>query len=437
MNEASFSNREIAGLVVLGLLVMCVALVLRRRDGEARAAGRGLISSFLHWKILVPVLGFVFWVLAMLLLAARLGIWNASLWKATLLWLLLSGFGLFGKFPDAIDQPKFVRRTIAHTLGVFLVIEFAANFASFALWIEIPVQMLAFVFGIVAVAAREPEHARIAKLANGYLALLGAYALSWGVWRLTSEWSDIDRWALAREFSVPIWMTPVALVYVYALGIFAAYESLFVRMRAEAKEQPLIKQRLAVCIRTRGRLSYLRALDCFGPASWIARTDGFKGAWNELGDIRRRDRERVAAEKAAQLRLVENAGIVGVDSSGKQLDQREHPETMAALRDLASCQMGHHRNRGNRYSESLASVAENMSDKHGLPAQNGIRMYVDAKGERWYAERQTITGHWFAIGASAPPSDQWLHDGPVPPSDYPNETEWDQWAPDQHAINWD
>ena len=175
MNEASFSNREIAGLVVLGLLVMCVALVLRRRDGEARVAGRGLISSFLHWKILVPVLGFVFWVLAMLLLAARLGIWNASLWKATLLWLLLSGFGLFGKFPDAIDQPKFARRTIAQILGVFLVIEFVANFASFALWIEIPVQMLAFVFGIVAVAAREPEHARIAKLANGYLALLGAY----------------------------------------------------------------------------------------------------------------------------------------------------------------------------------------------------------------------------------------------------------------------
>ena len=232
-------------------------------------------------------------------------------------------------------------------------------------------------------------------------------------------------------------MTPFALVYVYALGIIAAYESLFVRMGAEAKGQPLIKQRLAVCIRTSGRPSYLRTLNGLGPASWIARADGFKGAWNELGDIRRRDRERVAAEKASQLRLAENARVLRVDSSGKQLDQREHRETMAALRNLASCQTGHHRNRGNRYSDSLAPIVENMSDKHGLPTLNGIQMYVDANGERWYAERQTIAGHWFAIGASDPPSDQWLYDGPVPPSDYPNETEWDQWAPDQHAINWD
>lgn len=437
MDEASLSNREIAGIVVLGLLVVCVALVLRKRDGEARAAGRELVSSFLHWKILVPVLGFVFWILGMLLLAARLGIWNASLWKATLLWMLLSGFGLFGKFPDAIDEPKFARRTIARTLGVFLVIEFVANFASFALWIEIPVQGLALVFGVVAVAAREPEYAGVARLANGYLALLGAYALLWGVWRLASEWADIDHWALAQEFLLPIWMTPIAFVFVYALGILAAYESLFVRMRAETKEQPLLKQRLAVCLRTAGRPSRLRVLNGLGPASWIAQADGFKDAWNEIGDIRRRDRERAAAAKASQRRLVENAGVAGVDSSGKQLDQREHAETMADLRDLAICQMGHHRNRGHRYSANLAPVVENMSGKHGLPDLNRIEMYVDAQGESWYAERQTVTGHWFAIGASAPPPDQWLYDGPERPSGYPNEANWDQWVPDQHAANWD
>ena len=99
--------------------------------------------------------------------------------------------------------------------------------------------------------------------------------------------------------------------------------------------------------------------------------------------------------------------------------------------------MGHYRNSGGYQKESLAPVVENLSEKYSLPNSNGIRMHVSSDGQRWYAERKTITGQWFAIGAAGPPSDQWLYDGPEPPSGYPDDSEWDQWIGDNHAVNWD
>ncbi len=156
-----------------------------------------------------------------------------------------------------------------------------------------------------------------------------------------------------------------------------------------------------------------------GGAWRIGRTDGFRASWREIDDLIVEDRERTAANAAAQRRLVQNTGLVGVDETGKQLDQREHLETMEALRWLATCQMGHYRSRGERYHADLMPVVESLSERYGLPTPNGIHLHVSRDGQSWYGERQTITGHWFAIGAAGPPSDQWLYDRPTRSSGYP------------------
>ena len=67
----------------------------------------------------------------------------------------------------------------------------------------------------------------------------------------------------------------------------------------------------------------------------------------------------------------------------------------------------------------------------GYPNRTASQSMSTPDAPRWYAERQTITGHWFAIGAAGPPTDQWLYDGPTKPSCFPNDAEWDQWVPDE------
>ena len=313
------------------------------------------------------------------------------------------------------------------------VVEYVANLASFPLWVEIPTQALAVLFSLLTVVGDDPKHAPVRKLANGYLSMFGLSVVAWTIWRLVSERQDIDFEGLVWEFMLPIWLTPPTLTYMYLVAVWAAYDTAFRQMRFSAEGRNLFRQKLAVVLRAAGRRSVLRLLRS---GSWyLGRTSGFRDAWTAVGMMMLQERKRVAAEKAFHRQIVDNAGRVGADTSGRQLDQREHRETKKALRTLANWQFGHYRKNGGRYQTDLA--VEALAEREGLPIPSGIRIHVNRSGQRWYAERRTITGHWFAMGAAGPPTDQWMYDGPQPPTDYPNETEWDHWMGGTNAPNWD
>ncbi len=431
MDEGVLTNREVATVVVFGLGLGWFALRARGSDGSSPL--RGLFSAMRQWQVLVPLVLYVVWMGTVLIWATEIGLWSSDLWKPTVLWLLLTGFGLLFKFPEAITEPGFFRRVLLRTVGIVAVVEYVANLASFPLWVEIPTQALAVLFSLLAVVGDDPKHAPARKLANGYLSMYGLSVVVWTVWRLVSERSSIDFEELVGEFFLPIWLTPPTLAYVYLVAVWAAYDSAFRQMGFTAEGQNQFKQKIAVVLRAAGRRSVLRLLRS---GSWhLGQTSGFRDAWIAVGTMMHQERKRVAAENAFHQRLIDNVGRVEVDASGRQLDQREHRETKEALRTLANWQFGYYRKNGNRYQTDLA--VEHLAEREGLPTPSGIRIHVDRSGQRWYAERITTTGHWFAIGATGPPTDQWMYDGPQPPTDYPNETEWDHWMGGNNAPNWD
>ena len=94
-----------------------------------------------------------------------------------------------------------------------------------------------------------------------------------------------------------------------------------------------------------------------------------------------------------------------------------------------------YRKNGDRYQADLQ--VEHLAEREGLPTPSGIRIHVDRSGHAGTPNAETITGHWFAIGAAGPPTDQWMYDGSQPPTDYPNENEWDHWMGETNAPNWD
>lgn len=439
MGDSLLTNRETASLVALAAFVMfaVVAVVRGGSGGQILQSGRSALATLLNSKIPLLFAGYLGGIGAAVALARDSWLWDPALWKATALWCAISGLSLFGKAFSAIKEKGVFVGALKRIIKAVVVFEFIANLASFPLWIEIPALLIASLCSLLAAfGSRDAEYACVVKIANFYLGTFGVAAITWASWRFARDWSEIDLVPLAREFLLPLWLTPVALLLIYPLSWFAAYEGVRARMRFAAKGRPIRTQRLAVLIRCAGRLGALRDLQ--GTASWrIGQAEGFRAAWREIGDIRRQLREEQEAQLTAERRLVLNAGVVGTDASGKQLDQREHAETMQALRWLATCQMGHYRNRGNRYYAGLEIIIDDLSEKYGLPSPNGIDMRISSDGQSWYACRQTITGHWFAIGAAGPPSDQWLYDGPVAPSSFPHESEWEQWAPGDNAPNWD
>jgi hypothetical protein len=393
MEDAVLTNRELAGLVVLAGLVAFV-LVRPGPAGLLRSLG-GVLAAVATPKIFVPLVLYAGWIAGAAVGASQVGLWNPSLVKVTILWLLFSGLVLIFHLSDAINKPGFFRQVLLRTLGAAVVVEYLATLKSFPLWVEIPAQALVFVFaGITVVAKGDNKHDSVVKVATGYLTIFGLSALIWTTTYLISSWASLDRTELLREFLLPFWMTPVALLFMYGFAVFAAYETTFKMMRVRHRDRSLGRQRLAIVVRANLRLGILRLTS--GPqASRIARTKTFREAWIEIGRMRAEKRERLAEEAAARRRLVDNAGVPGTDEEGRQLDQREFTETCQALRWLSTCHMGHYRNGKQRYRKDLLPIVAPRFEQYGLPKDHGIRMQVSHDGQRWYATRQTVTGWWF------------------------------------------
>ena len=432
MLEPILSNRLLASLILLTALV--VVLLVGRGRMEIVDSACALIKSLAQPRLLVPSLIYTGILLAALIPASHLGVWQPSLWPATVLWLIISGLGLLFRLDEAIRDPHFFRRAMLRALGAVAFVEFIVNLESFALYIEIPLQILAMLSVAIVAMAKGSSSQPASTLASTYLVLLAVVAAAWGIRHLASSWSLLDHGLLLREFLLPIWLTPVALSLVYLLSVWAAYEMAFIRM-SFVNEGPLFGQKLALVLRSGARLRSLQHLRGDG-AQQLGRTTGFREAWHEVGQIQRDRIQEIEAEAAAQRRLVENAGLRGVDETGQQLDQREHFETRESLHWLAVCQMGHYRN-GQFYRDDLLPIVEPSFTQYGLPESSGVEIRVAADGQSWYAERQTVTGHWFAIGAAGPPSDQWLYDGKEAAPGFPDQGAWDQWGGGQHSKNWD
>ncbi len=432
MLEPVVSNRLLAFLVLLTILLMVLFMGNRRKD-LLRSAG-ALIKSLAQPKLLLPASIYVGVILAALIPASRLGIWQSSLWPATVVWLIISGLGLLFRLDEAMRDHDFFRRTLLRAIGVLALVEFIVNLESFPLHVEIPLQIFGMLSAAIVAMEKGGRFQPASTVAQTYLVLLGSLAVAWGIWHLADNWSQLDHGLLLREFLLPIWLTPITLSFVYLLAIWAAYERAFTRMKF-VNDGPLFGQKLALVLRNGLRLRNLQRLRGDG-AYQVGRTTGLLEAWREARQIQLDRATEIEAEAAADRRLVEKAGLCGVDEDGRQLDQREHSETRESLYWLAVCQMGHYR-RDNAYRDDLLPIVEPSLVQYGLAEPFGVLMRVAADGQAWYAERQTITGHWFAIGAVGPPSDQWLCDGDQAASGFPDEATWDHWGGGPHSRNWD
>ena len=290
MNEGLLTDREIAALVVFGSLMVGLVVLAVRKEQLRRSFG-AVLRALVRPQIALVFLWYFACLSASLIGASRLGVWEWSLWKPTVVWLVLGGIGLLFKHHEAIKQRGFGWQVSLRTIALVEIVSFVADLASFPLWVEIPAQGLGLIAGaLVAWTSNRPEHAPAAKLANGYLVLFGVSALLAGVRRAVADWPDLDHGLLLREFFVPIWLTPVALVGVYGFAIFCVYETAFVQMTRAANGRSLFKQRLAVVLRTAGRVGRLRALRRAG--GWrFARANGFREAWAEVGEVIRQGPE--------------------------------------------------------------------------------------------------------------------------------------------------
>jgi hypothetical protein len=393
---------------------------------EVRESFAGVARPLWHPKIVVPIVAMIAYVLALVRVGWLAGIWNSHLVEGTIVWFMGSAVVLLFNLTKAWEKPRFFRRVVLRTLEITVFLAFFLNIFVFSLPVELVLQPVLFLLvTIPLVAGREARYKPVKEFVEALLALTGLVIASFSVIRVIKEWDQLDGSELFLEFVLPIWLTLGLLPFIYLVALYAAHESAFGRINFMLESRRSRRRaKLALLTVTLGRMRLLNGFGGYwakeaGSAESLA--EGRRVIKKFLASRRQREAE-IEEEKA---RLVRNAGIVGTDANGRQLDEREFKETTQALRWLATCQMGWYQNHGGAYRADMLEIMNQDLTSQGLPEEHGITMHVAEDGQSWWAWRRTITGWCFAIGAAGAPPDQREFDGPEPPGGFPGEdTSW-------------
>ena len=399
-------NRELAGLIWLGAGVLWVISQTNLRENAAK-----LVTAFFRWQILVPILAMLAWVGLELWVGLKLGLWNASLSKGTILWTLGSaGVLLFNRVQT--DSEHFFRRTIGATVGVAVFVEFFANLYSMSLPVEFAVQFVVVALVLmVTVGGQKPEFKSAKIMCELLLTGIALGLLIHAARQIYVNWHQIDGWQLMLEFVLPVWLTVGLLPFLFAFSIFLVYDSVF-RLINHWQSRLVIFSMLHV------RVVAARKFRGYWPRI-LNESRSFSASRRVVTEFLDDLKRTQQAKKDEEERLRRYVGSQELDDEGRRLDRREFKTTIEALERLATCQMGWYR-RGDCYRDDMLKILGNDFTRQGLPKASGITLHVAEDGQSWYAWRRTVTGWYFAIGAAGPPPDRWEYDGPRPPNGFPS-----------------
>lgn len=423
------NDREVAVVIWLGIAV--VFLVGWR---DTRGSVRDVLAAALQPKLVVPVALTAAYASALLFVGARVGLWDPSLVPDTVAWFVSTAVVLLAKVASTPVDSGFFKTAARATLRAAVFVEVFVNLVVLSLPVELLLVPLLVLLGLLAAVARsDGRSTSVANAVDGIIACVGVALLGYVAVRLATGWETFDQAHALLQFLLPVWLTFGALPFVYGVGIWVMYDSAFARLnyRSERVWQR-IRAKCALIRELRGNARDAGALDFY----WAGEITEVPTMAEARAAVRRyvrsrRDTERAAAQEQDDLKR--HAGVSGTTEDGRQVDQREFKETRAALRWIATAEMGWFRNDPPGYRADLVPMLEPFRD---LPEAHGIDLHVDDAGGAWWASRRTITGWCFAIGAAGPPPDQWLYDGPDPPSGFPgSDPVWgERWGIE--AKNW-
>jgi hypothetical protein len=227
LSEPVLNNRELAALLLLIAFLAGVSLV-RPVRASLRKVARALFAPKLLGILVVMLayVGLLIW------LGLRTGVWNWDLASETVTWFVGSAFVLLLNLGDASRQSGFFWRVVLQTLGITFLVDFFMN-DLFVLSLpgELVLQVVVtFVVLLSLVAARDPAHRPVKKLADLLVSLIVLGLTGFILIQIVMQWDQVTTQANLLELLLPAWLTLAFLPFIYVASILVAYGSAFQRI---------------------------------------------------------------------------------------------------------------------------------------------------------------------------------------------------------------
>jgi hypothetical protein len=221
--EIELNNREVAMLVWTGIV-----LVWMLRNGDLRQSLGGLARTALQPVILLPILTFAAYIAGWAWVGTRVDAWTWGLINETVWWFLATGFVLLFGAARVAEEDDFFIRTAKRALTITIFAEFFINLVVMPFWAEfLLVPILTFVVLVQVFVEGKGEYAPVKKLADSLVALIGLGLFAYVVISLIFDPSQLAPLNGLRLLLLPVVLTMLGLPFIYLMGLWVAYDSVF------------------------------------------------------------------------------------------------------------------------------------------------------------------------------------------------------------------
>lgn len=232
-------NREMATAIVAAGFVAVAIL----RDGVGKMAPKfaDLVSSALAPKILLATLALSVYSALLYWLAWFIGLWSAALLLDSILEVAFVGLPTLLIACRATSMKSVLGELVLPEVKFAALVGFYLNLERLSILGEIVMQAMGLFAALVSVLGDRTTYPKIAKGIAGILfAVIGvtmfANATNW----LLASWGDIDWMEELRSLGLSIWYPVGMLPFVWALGLYSAFEQLWIRADCYAGEFSIV-----------------------------------------------------------------------------------------------------------------------------------------------------------------------------------------------------
>lgn len=200
-----FNNREKA--LIIWVLIVLVVLLIKK---DIRPSFLALLKALLARKIVTVLLIMLVYIALVIFAAYSAHLWDISLLKDTILWVLGTAFIMFMNYDQTNKERKYFQKVVLDNVKLV---------------------------ALLAVADTKKEYKLVKNLLQFLLTGFGIFLIIFAFVHVAGDFKDFLTIENAKEFLLTPLLTVLFLAFVYFLALYATYEALFTRVDILLRDQ--------------------------------------------------------------------------------------------------------------------------------------------------------------------------------------------------------
>ncbi|MFC3051386.1 hypothetical protein [Kordiimonas pumila] len=220
--QDTFNNREIA--IAIWILIL-LGWALTKRDVAESVFS--FLQSLFEPAIITTIMLATAYILCVILVLRKVGYWDITLLKMTLMWSLTALGVLFSKIQPLAQKRGAFRGAIIENFKIITIVEFITHLYAFSLITELILVPVTVILAMLQAYNHAKDQSKsLDKLLSFIFTAFGIFlfynALS-NIWNNTDQFFTKNT---ANEFTIPLVLSTAFLPFVYTASLYLKYDSL-------------------------------------------------------------------------------------------------------------------------------------------------------------------------------------------------------------------